>query len=122
MGATGPWRRRAALASSTSASSRRGEAGRWLARAQAPWARSRPRAWASPALPGAETGGVTSAARRQPLLWLALAVASLCTLPYVLAALLPPLGRSFKGFFIFVDDHYFYLSFVRQAQDGALLF
>jgi hypothetical protein len=63
-----------------------------------------------------------AAAKLRPLLWLGLAVASLTTLPYVLAALLPPHGRSFKGFFIFGDDHYFYLSFVRQAQDGALLF
>lgn len=65
---------------------------------------------------------MTAASRLRPLLGLWLVVSSLCSLPYVLAVLWPPHGRVFQGFFVFVDDHYFYLSFVRQAQDGALLF
>jgi hypothetical protein len=54
------------------------------------------------------------------LVWLCLAVCS--NLPYLLAELLPPEGRSFVGFFYYVDDVYNYLSYVEQAERGALVF
>jgi hypothetical protein len=38
------------------------------------------------------------------------------------AAVAPPPGTAFSGFFFFGRDGYNYLSFVQQAQDGALLF
>jgi hypothetical protein len=41
---------------------------------------------------------------------------------YVRAALDPPPGRVFIGTFHWVDDFYNYASYVRQAEDGALLF
>jgi hypothetical protein len=52
--------------------------------------------------------------------WLLLAV--ITTIPYLRAALAPPAGRTFTGFFWFVDDSYNYLSFVQQASSGRLLF
>jgi hypothetical protein len=52
--------------------------------------------------------------------WVLLAV--LTTLPYVRAALAPPAGRVFAGFFWFIDDSYNYLSFVQQAASGRVLF
>jgi hypothetical protein len=51
--------------------------------------------------------------------WLFLA--TLTGLPYLRAALDPPPGTAFLGFFYFVDDSYHYLSFVQQAEDGAFL-
>jgi len=59
---------------------------------------------------------------RHPVLvaWLLLATAT--TLPYLLAPLQAPSGQAFQGFFFFVDDHYLYLSYVQQAEDGAFLF
>jgi hypothetical protein len=54
------------------------------------------------------------------LAWLFVSV--LTSLPYLRAALQPPPGRAFVGFFHYVDDAYNYLSFVQQAEDGALLF
>ena len=38
------------------------------------------------------------------------------------AAVAPPPGAAFRGFFFFWRDGYNYLSFVQQAQDGAILF
>ena len=56
----------------------------------------------------------------RPVLTVWVVVSCLFTLPYVLAVLAPPSGRAFPGFFFFVDDQLFYLSFVRQAADRAL--
>jgi hypothetical protein len=58
----------------------------------------------------------------RPVLFAWLFVATLTTLPYILATLDPPPGTRFVGFFYFVDDSYNYLSFVQQAEDGAFLF
>jgi hypothetical protein len=52
--------------------------------------------------------------------WLLLS--ALTGLPYLRAALDPPPGTSFIGFFLFADDQYNYLSFVQQAEDGAFWF
>jgi hypothetical protein len=57
-----------------------------------------------------------------PLLFCWLLVAGVTTLPYVLAALLPPPGRAFVGTFHWIDDFHNYLSFVQQAEDGSFLF
>lgn len=54
------------------------------------------------------------------LLWLGLA--TLTTLPYVVAQLRPPTGKRFHGAFFYVDDFYQYLSFTEQAARGALVF
>jgi hypothetical protein len=51
-----------------------------------------------------------------------LLLAALSTAPYVRASLSPPSGLAFVGFFWFVDDAYNYLSFVQQAEAGAVLF
>lgn len=64
--------------------------------------------------------GRTSGIRPVILAWAF--VAALTGLPYVRAALDPPPGKTFLGFFFFVDDSYHYLSFVQQAEDGAFLF
>jgi hypothetical protein len=65
---------------------------------------------------------VTEAGGRGPGLrpvWLAwLFLAAVTRLPYLQAALDPPPGKAFTGFFYFADDHYNYLSFVQQAADG----
>jgi hypothetical protein len=42
--------------------------------------------------------------------------------PYLIAGLAPPRERAFAGNFHWVDDYYVYLSFVQQAEDGALFF
>jgi hypothetical protein len=52
--------------------------------------------------------------------WALLAV--VVTLPYALAAALPPPGRFFSGAFAFQDDFYQYLSFLEQAGRGVVLF
>jgi len=59
---------------------------------------------------------------RHPVLgvWLLLAVVT--TLPYVLAPLQAPPGQAFQGFFFFIDDHYLYLSYAQQAEDGHFMF
>jgi hypothetical protein len=54
------------------------------------------------------------------LVTLLLAVAS--SAPYARAALSPPAGTAFVGFFWFDDDAYNYLSFVQQSESGAVLF
>jgi hypothetical protein len=51
-----------------------------------------------------------------------LLVATVTSLPYLVAALLPPAGRTFAGTFYWIDDFYNYVSFVQQAEDGRLLF
>lgn len=66
---------------------------------------------------GAERRVVSS-----PLFFCWLLVAAATTLPYVLAALLPPPGRTFVGTFHWIDDFHNYLSFVQQAEDGSFLF
>jgi hypothetical protein len=58
----------------------------------------------------------------RPVLLAWLFVSVVTSLPYVRAAAQPPPGRLFAGFFYYVDDAYNYLSFVQQAEDGALLF
>jgi hypothetical protein len=54
------------------------------------------------------------------LVWLLLMVTT--GLPHLEAALRPPPGRQFIGTFDYDDDFYNYLSYVRQAEDGAFLF
>jgi hypothetical protein len=44
------------------------------------------------------------------------------TAPYVRATYAPPEGLAFAGFFWYVDDGYNYLSYVQQAEEGAVLF
>jgi hypothetical protein len=49
-------------------------------------------------------------------------LAGLTSVPYLRAWLAPPPGTAFLGFFYYVDDGYNYLSYVEQAERGALLF
>jgi hypothetical protein len=49
-------------------------------------------------------------------------VGTLVTLPYIVAALWPPPGRTFVGTFHWIDDFHNYVSFVQQAEDGHILF
>jgi hypothetical protein len=49
-------------------------------------------------------------------------LATLTTAPYVLAWHEPPRGSRFLGFFFQIEDIYNYLTYVQQAEDGALLF
>lgn len=58
----------------------------------------------------------------RPVILAFLFVTVVTNAPYLRAALDPPPGRSFVGFFHYVDDAYNYLSFVQQAEDGAFLF
>src|SRR5512132_2464912 len=62
------------------------------------------------------------AADWKPVILVGLLMAALATAPYVRASLSPPPGLAFAGFFWFVDDSYNYLSFVQQAEAGAVLF
>jgi hypothetical protein len=57
-----------------------------------------------------------------PVILVGLLLAALSIAPYVRAHLSPPPGHAFVGFFWFVDDSYNYLSFVEQAEAGAVLF
>jgi hypothetical protein len=59
-------------------------------------------------------------ARPVVITWLLLAVVSGSLL--LRAALTPPPGTVFVGTFYYVDDFYNYLSYVQQAEDGALVF
>lgn len=52
--------------------------------------------------------------------WLSLG--ALTSLPYAVHSLGPPPGAAFLGFLYFDDDHYLYLSYARQAEEGAFLF
>jgi hypothetical protein len=52
--------------------------------------------------------------------WLLLG--ALTQLPYLHAALAPPAGSAFVGYFFYPDDRYNYLSYVQQAEDGAFAF
>ncbi|HXB57555.1 MAG TPA: hypothetical protein VN461_22525 [Vicinamibacteria bacterium] len=58
----------------------------------------------------------------RPVLLAWLLLAGLTGLPYLRAALDPPPGTTFVGFFFYADDQYNYLSFVQQAEDGAFRF
>lgn len=49
-------------------------------------------------------------------------VGALVSIPYLVAALEPPPGRTFAGTFHWIDDLYNYASFVQQAEDGQVLF
>jgi hypothetical protein len=49
-------------------------------------------------------------------------VLALTVTPHVRAALDPPPGTRFPGFFYFDDDQYLYLSYVQQAEAGSFLF
>jgi len=65
---------------------------------------------------------VTRGQRARPvaLTWLLLATVSGSLL--LRAALTPPPGTVFVGTFYYVDDFYNYLSYVQQAEDGAIVF
>ncbi len=65
-------------------------------------------------------GGSGRGIRPSVLVWLFLATVT--TLPYLLAALAPPPGRTFVGTFHWVDDFHNYVSFVQQSEDGRFLF
>lgn len=64
--------------------------------------------------------GRGEATRRIVLVWLLLAAVSSALL--LRAALDPPPGTVFVGTFYYADDFYNYLSYVQQAEDGALVF
>jgi hypothetical protein len=49
-------------------------------------------------------------------------VLGLTLTPWVVNTLGPPTGSTFVGTFYYVDDFYNYLSFARQAEDGAFVF
>lgn len=70
----------------------------------------------APLAPRPAPGGL----RGVVLVWLLLMVVT--GLPYLEAALRPPGGHQFVGTFDYDDDFYNYLSFARQAEDGAFLF
>jgi hypothetical protein len=72
----------------------------------------------SPEQPAPDAAGGTP--RAVLLVWLFLA--ALTGLPYLRAALEPPPGTAFVGFFYYVDDAYNYLSFTQQSEDGAFRF
>jgi hypothetical protein len=57
-----------------------------------------------------------------PVVLVTLLLATISTAPYLRAFASPPPGRAFVGFFWFVDDAYNYLSFVEQAEAGAVVF
>ena len=58
----------------------------------------------------------------RPVAAVAALLVALSTAPYARAALSPPAGTAFTGYFWYVDDAYNYLSYVQQAEDGAVLF
>lgn len=64
--------------------------------------------------------GAVSSVPSSILVWLFLA--SVTTIPYLLAVLAPPPGRTFVGTFHWVDDFHNYVSFVQQSEDGRFLF
>jgi hypothetical protein len=70
----------------------------------------------------APDGSAASAPGLRPVFLAFGLVAALSLLPWVRAVWDPPPGRAFVGFFYYVNDQYNYLSFVQQAEDGALLF
>jgi hypothetical protein len=70
-----------------------------------------------PSPPGRATGRSTHPVL---LVWLLLGAAT--GLPYAKAALAPPPGAAFTGAFYYTDDFYNYLSYVEQAERGAVLF
>ena len=60
--------------------------------------------------------------RRRAVLLLWLLLTAWTSALYLRAALQPPPGRAFAGTFHWIDDFYNYVSYVRQADDGAFLF
>jgi hypothetical protein len=58
----------------------------------------------------------------RPVLFAWLLLSALTGAPYLKAWLAPPTGRTFVGVFYYDDDQYNYLSYVEQAERGALLF
>ena len=60
--------------------------------------------------------------RDRAVLLVTLLLAVFATAPYVRATLVAPPGTAFIGWFWFTDDAYNYLSYVQQAEDGALAF
>ena len=54
------------------------------------------------------------------LVWVALV--AITAMPVLKATLAPPRGAAFTGAFFYKGDFYNYLSFVRQAEEGAFLF
>src|SRR5687768_15250048 len=61
-------------------------------------------------------------ASARPVLLVWVLVGTLVTLPYIVAALSPPPGRTFIGTFHWIDDFHNYVSFAQQAEDGRVLF
>jgi hypothetical protein len=72
--------------------------------------------------PSLARSGLRALAAAQPVLKCWLLVGAVITLPYIVAATLPPPGRTFVGTFHWVDDFYNYVSFVQQAEDGRFVF
>ena len=70
--------------------------------------------------PVGSEGRALAGARPVVACWLL--VATFTTLPFVLAAVVPPPGRAFVGTFHWIDDFYNYVSFVQQAEDGHVVF
>ena len=70
----------------------------------------------------AKASGAPAAERWRPVILVVLLLAALSTAPYVRAFLSPPAGFAFFGFFWFDDDAYNYLTFVQQAEAGAVVF
>jgi hypothetical protein len=60
--------------------------------------------------------------RLAPTLLVTLLLAGVTNAPYLRAALAPPPGSAFLGFFFWVEDMYHYLSFVEQAERGSFVF
>lgn len=71
---------------------------------------------------GAQGPSTARRASRRPALAVFALLAALTVPPYVIAGLAPPPGRVFVGNFHWIDDFYNYLSFVEQAEAGAVLF
>jgi hypothetical protein len=65
---------------------------------------------------------VTRAERARPVVLTWLLVAAVSGSLFLRASLTSPPGTVFVGTFAYVDDFYNYLSYVQQAEDGALVF
>ena len=70
----------------------------------------------------ADPPGLRPAAPPRPVVLVSVLMMAFATAPYLRAHLAPPPGTAFTGSFWFIDDAYNYLSYVQQAEDGALAF
>jgi hypothetical protein len=70
----------------------------------------------------ADPASATRPPRRRDVLLVFALLAAVSSALLLRAALLPPPGTVFVGTFYYVDDFYNYLSYVQQAEDGALAF